>query len=61
MNRIWYGIIALFGIICILAIIYSMIAAIWGFNPTEIINFNGKLAFTAVIGFIICGILINTD
>ena len=39
-------------LLSILAIIYSLFAGLWGFNPTDINWFNTKLLITSTIVFI---------
>ena len=40
-------------LLSILAIIYSLLSGLWGFNPTDIDWFNIKLLITSTIVFII--------
>ena len=40
-------------LLSILAIIYSLIAGLWGFNPTDILWLNAKLLGTSILVFII--------
>ena len=40
-------------LLSILAIIYSLIAGLWGFNPTNILWLNTKLLGTSILIFII--------
>ena len=44
-------------LLSILAIIYSLLSGLWGFNPTDIDWFNIKLLITSVIILVISGIL----
>jgi len=43
-------------LLSILAIIYSLFAGLWGFNPTDIDWFNTKLLITSIIVCIINGL-----
>ena len=54
----FFAILGLF-IISLIVIIYSLIAGIWGFNPTSIELFNAKLGFTGIIVFFISIIAIK--
>lgn len=41
--------ILLIGIICVIALVYSIGAGIWSYNPTIINNFNLKLGITSFL------------
>lgn len=43
-------------LLSIIAIIYSLFAGLWGFNPTDIDWFNTKLLITSIIVCTISGI-----
>jgi len=46
-------------VVSLIALIYSIFAAIWGFNPTEINNFNLKLGISSLIWIILITAIIK--
>ena len=46
--------IGMAGLLSLVAMVYSVISALWEFNPTSIQGFNGKLFGTSLFALLIC-------